>query len=90
MDPKTIGSFFWYTYDYGFKGAPLVNLKGTTNEVDELLRYGRCWLLRVPFTTHALVLGRWDGRFQNEDEAIVLAMGGRPVAASSEEIRTWD
>lgn len=90
MEPRTIGSLFWYTYDYGFKDAPRLNRKGTTREVDPPYRNGRCWLLRLPFSSASLVLGRWDGRINNEDTAILTATNGRPVNVSAEEIREWD
>lgn len=92
MEPRTIGSLFWYLYDYGHTGtrAPLFNWHGTTREVDPPYRYGACLILRLPLTSRALALGRWLGRLDSEDEAIYLAMGGRPVGVSSEEIREWD
>lgn len=90
MDPKTVGPFFWYTYDYGFTGAPLINLHGSTREVDPPYRYGRAVIVRLPFSTGALVLGKWDGQLEDEDSAILTATGGRLVGVSTEEIREWD
>lgn len=90
MDPKTIGSLFWYVYDYGHTSAPLLNRHGSCREVDPPYRYGRSVILRLPLSGAALVIGKWEGQLESEDSAIYLATGGRPVGVSSEEIREWD
>lgn len=92
MEPRSIGRLFWYIFDYGQTGryAPLINREGTTREVDPPYRYGRCLILRLPLSGQALVLGWWTGSLEDEDSAILTAMGGRLVGVSSEEIREWD
>lgn len=90
MDPKTVGPFFWYLFDYPVGGYPLLNRAASCREVDPPYRYGRSWIFRLPFSTRSLVLGKWEGRIEDEDSAILSATGGRIVGVSTEEIREWD
>ena len=89
MEPKTIGPYFGYVYRYPAGKAPLINLKGWTREVEQPFRYGNAWLLRVPASRWALVVGRWAGSHQHEEQALASALDGRSLPTPAEEIRLW-
>jgi len=89
MEPKTFGPLFTYIIRYA-QGTilPRLDRTGWTREVEEPFRYGVSWLLRLP-GGRALVVGRWRGRYAEEEHALEGAIFGRPLHTEAEEIRRW-
>lgn len=55
------------------KGSSLIH-RYPTHEIDEPFRVGSSVIFRLWPTTHALVLGRWVGRQDDEDLALLGAL----------------
>lgn len=68
----------WYTHrmSYPTTSFPIIE-RGATQEIEYPFRTGNALVMRVPFTTMAMVVGRW-GDVRNEEEALSSAIGARP------------
>lgn len=51
---------------------------GTTQEIEWPFRFGQGLVIRLPFTTKAVVVGRWIGD-REEEEALSDAIGARKL-----------
>src|SRR5437868_4612960 len=56
--------------------GPLVEF-APTQEIDYPYRIGRCVILRAPYSTRAIAIGRWVGREADEDAAMLRALQAR-------------
>jgi len=75
---KNAGSLFTHTMEYPTTNYPLVE-KGYSQEIDHPFRKGTSIVVRIPFTTKAIVFGKW-GEIQDEDEALRDAIGARDIS----------
>jgi hypothetical protein len=82
---RDIGHFYWHTLLYPVK-PPVLWEKAETQEIDNLYREGKGYAVRLPFTRHAVVIGKW-GKSHNESEALTRAVNGR--AMQQDEV-DWD
>lgn len=84
--PRThsAGSFFAHAMQYPTRKFPLVD-RGITQEIEHPFRVAASWVVRVPFTRRAFVLGRW-GPTQSESVALSRAIKAREMGRYSE----WD
>lgn len=92
VQPKSVGPLFAYLYRYtGRVPHPVVDTRGWTREVEPPFRYGGSWLLRLPTTRWALVVGWWVGRWDAaaEEEALTSAVNGRSLSFEAKDIRQW-
>lgn len=80
-----IGSFYWHTLKYLVKPSIFIE-RAESQEIEEPYREGRGWAIRLPFTTKALVVGRW-GKAHDESSALTRAVIGR--AMKQDEV-DWD
>lgn len=72
-------NFYAHRMRYPTKSFPLFE-KGATQEIEWPFRTGAAVVARVPFTTTALVIGRWVSS-SDEDDALTSAIGARPYVA---------
>lgn len=75
-----IGPIFVHSMTYPAKDFPLID-RGETQEIEEPYRYGRSWVLRVPWSRRAIVTGRWT-REEPEDSALRRAIKARDLDVS--------
>lgn len=67
-------------------GAKLV-VRGWTQEIDYPFRTSEPFIFRMPFHK-ALVIGKWTGKVEDEDEALMRATGWR--IATDDDFREED
>jgi len=68
---------FVHTMKYPARNFPLID-KGETQEIEDPYRNGRSLVFRIPLSTTALVVGRWQTRF-SEDMALRRAIQARDL-----------
>lgn len=77
-----IGSkIYVHRMDYPPGKFPLTEL-GSTTEIDWPYRTGRCVVMRVPLTRHAVCIGLW-GDPVDEEEALTGALAARWIGDES-------
>lgn len=70
--------------------TPRLREPAHTREYDPPFRIGEGAVYRVPFTRFGLVLGRWGGIEEDDEEAALGAVGGvRLEDIEVDEIREW-
>jgi hypothetical protein len=69
--------YYAHTMQYPTKDFPLIE-EGTTHEIEEPYRYGRCLVTRLPWTRTALVVGKWVS-VQDERSNLEEAIGYRRI-----------
>lgn len=74
-----IGPVFVHTMNYPDRNFPLVD-RGETQEIEDPYRYGRSWVIRLPWSRRALVTGRWTSQ-EPEDSALRRAIRARDLDA---------
>ncbi|GAA2321323.1 hypothetical protein GCM10010149_87920 [Nonomuraea roseoviolacea subsp. roseoviolacea] len=79
-----IGPFFAHGIRLA-PGSPFVHTSVTT-EAKEPFRYGRSLIVQY-WPGRAVVLGRWEGRFDDEETALLAGVHGRPDEVLDEEGR---
>lgn len=67
-------NWFYSTLRYAHRGLPWIE-RGNTQEIEWPYRRSRSWVVRLPFTLTALVIGRW-GDPRPEEEALLDAVDG--------------
>jgi hypothetical protein len=72
---KEVGRTFVHTMKYPSTDFPLME-RGFSQEIDYPFRKGSSIVVRVPFSTTAVVVGWW-GQPQDEDDALHSAIGSR-------------
>ncbi len=80
--PQThdIGSkTFVHRMDYPSRDFPVID-RGHTTEIEYPYRSGKSLVIRIPFSTRAVVIGRW-GDQQDEETALQTAIGWREIDA---------
>lgn len=70
------------------KPLPIVE-RGWTHEIEEPYRRGSCLVFRFPFAKHAIALGVWREK-QEEEQALTAALWGRHLDVPLEELLEWD
>lgn len=68
---------FIQTMQYPSRKFPIVD-RGFTQEIEWPFRKGSSWVIRVPLSRLALVLGKWTGSL-DEQEALESALSARWV-----------
>jgi hypothetical protein len=61
---------------YPTRKFPIFDTGGYTQEIEHPFRTGKALVLRIPFSTYAVVLGRW-GETKPEEQALTDAIGAR-------------
>lgn len=69
--------YFVHAMAYPDRAFPLID-RGETQEIEEPYRYGRSWVIRIPWSRHALVTGKWT-REETEDSALRRAIKARDL-----------
>lgn len=76
---KSIGRLYGQTMKYPHRFFwPLFEI-GYTTEIEEPYRYGTCLVFRIPFLKPAIAIGLWMKRGNEEEAALLRAIGGRKV-----------
>jgi len=68
---------FVHTMKYPDRNFPIVD-RGETQEIEDPYRSGQSWVLRVPLSRAAVVVGRWTSRV-DEDSALRRAIMARDL-----------
>ena len=68
---------FVHTMRYPTKKFPIID-KGETQEIEDPFRNGRSLVFRIPLSTSAVVIGRWQTRF-SEETALRRAIQARDL-----------
>jgi hypothetical protein len=68
---------FFHTMKYPSTQFPLME-SGHTQEIEDPYRAGDAWVVRVPFTRTAVVVGRWVCALK-EDDALASAIQMREL-----------
>jgi hypothetical protein len=87
-DTKEIGSFFIHAMEYPSTDFPLME-RAKSQEIEHPFRVGRSWVIRIPFSREAFVVGRWGPPAEDPDAALQHALrlfqGGDPDVVQEEE-----
>lgn len=83
---RDIGQIYWHTIKYGIKPKEL-HEKAETQEIEFPFRNGKGIALRLPFSRHGLVIGKWKKTGFTESEALTYAVNGRSLARGEVD---WD
>jgi len=81
-----IGTYYWTTIRYGVIPKIFVE-RAETQEIDEPYRRGEGWAFRIPFSTKAVVVGKWLSKAESESHALTYAIGGRLLSETEVD---WD
>jgi len=84
-NPKDFGPIYWHTLIYPVKPKELWE-RAETQEIEEPFRGGVGESIRLPLTRLAIVIGRWNARFE-ESQALTNAIRGRSLP---EEEIDWE
>lgn len=84
-NPRDFGPIYWHTLVYPVKPKELWE-RAETQEIDEPFRGGVGISIRLPLTRLAIVIGRWNARF-DESQALTNAIRGRSLP---EEEVDWE
>ena len=84
-NPKDFGPIYWHTLIYPIKPKELWE-RAETQEIEEPFRGGVGVSIRLPLTRLAIVIGRWNARFE-ESQALTNAIRGRSLP---EEEIDWE
>ncbi len=84
-NPRDFGPIYWHTLVYPVKPKELWE-RAETQEIDEPFRGGVGVSIRLPLTRLAIVIGRWNARF-DESQALTNAIRGRSLP---EEEVDWE
>jgi hypothetical protein len=84
-NPRDLGPFYWHTLVYPVKPKDLWE-RAETQEIAEPFRGGVGLSIRLPLTRLALVIGKWNTRF-DESQALTNAIRGRVLL---EEETDWE
>ena len=84
-NPRDFGPIYWHTLVYPVKPKEFWE-RAETLEIDEPVRGGVGVSIRLPFIRLAIVIGRWNSRFE-ESQALTNAIRGR---ALPEEEVDWE
>jgi len=84
-EPKEFRNFYWHMIKYPVKPKEFWE-KAETQEIDEPFRYGSGRAIRIPFTSKAVVIGKWQKSY-TESEALTYAIRGRYV---EDDELDWD
>lgn len=71
-----LGRFYTQRLYWQKDDPPLIHFDRTVETVHPF-RVGKCVVLRKPFSKDAYVFGAWVGKSQDEEAALLDAMGGR-------------
>lgn len=58
--------YWWQKLRYPRRNVPLTEV-GETQEQGFPWREGKCRVFRIPFSTHAIAIGKWTGRQSHEN-----------------------
>lgn len=79
-------NWFKHSLRYPSTSAPLIE-RGWTQESEEPWRKGHSIVLRLPFSTKAVAMGRWTSR--ETEDAFHKAAGIREIQMLANEIGDW-
>jgi hypothetical protein len=74
-NPRDVGPFYWHTLVYPVKPKEFLE-RAETQEIAEPYRGGVGVSIRLPLTRLAIVIGKWNARF-DEGQALTNAIRGR-------------
>lgn len=66
-------------YPPKFRFYPLID-NGWTSELDEPYRKGKCLVFKLPAISTGLGIGIWTDKVEDEEEALMLAIGGSEIS----------
>lgn len=73
--------------DFPVKWGRKLAVKGWTQEIDKPFRTAEPTIIRMPFHK-ALVIGKWTGKVEDEEEALQRAIEGR-VLSDEDFLEGW-
>ncbi len=75
---KEVGTLFVHRMRYPSTDFPLME-RGHSQEIDHPFRKGSSIVVRIPFSTAAVVVGKWKEE-QDEEVALTEAIGARSIS----------
>ena len=73
-----LGPFFWHSISLK-KDSPKFH-KYPSHETEAPYRWSNSSVIRFPFTTRGVVLGKWRAMERTEDDALLAGMAGRDMS----------